>query len=193
MNTDFVAHRARIRKSIDRLEQVSGATVEEQLRERAKALASLRLRTPDRQLLCEVIVVRRGRTVLGLPIAQAEEVRVVTVSRLPHHARRVAGLFQLRGQVHCLIELEPYGSGSDELRHGERAIVVLLRGTRGALGVRVDEVIGPRSVHADEIDGPHRDRQLEYVRHVTRDCLEIIDVEALLASPSLQLEQSRDG
>lgn len=192
MSVDFEALRTRMRESMERLTGVGGASQETQLRERGKRLAALRLRSPDRHVAAQIIVVRRERALLGLPVSHTDEVREVSVSRLPVPCHHIVGLFQLRGRLHCLVDLQPFVGASTELRHGEHTLAILVHGARGPLGIRVDEVVGPRTVFADEIDTSQRDRRLEHVRHVTRDCVELIDVDTLFASPFLQLEQTRD-
>lgn len=191
MTVDFDALRGRLRASVERRETAEIAA-EAQLRERAKKLAAHTLRKAVREVVAEVIVVRRERSMLALPILCVEEVREVRVTRLPHRSRFVCGLFSLRGRVCSLVDVQPLVGAADEVGHGDRALVALVRGPRGTLGLRVDEVLGPRVVYGDELDTSHRDRQLDIVARVTRDCVEIVDMDALFASETVRLEARRD-
>ncbi|MCC6876467.1 MAG: hypothetical protein IT378_19340 [Sandaracinaceae bacterium] len=68
------------------------------------------------------------------------------------------------------------------------------------MGLRVDEVLGPRVIHADELDTSHRSHDREHahdvarelVAHVTRDCTEILDIDRLFASEALRLEANHE-
>ncbi|MCZ7680733.1 MAG: hypothetical protein M5U28_18970 [Sandaracinaceae bacterium] len=51
--------------------------------------------------------------------------------------------------------------------------------------MRIDEVMGARAIDATEIDGTERERRLGFVSSVTRDCVEIVDVDALFAASEL--------
>jgi len=192
MSIDFDELRGRLQASLERLERGGGeGEVQELLRRRSRQFAALRLEDTTREALDEVIVVRRADSLLAFPIRSTLEVRDVVSARLPHRSQHICGLFQLRGQVYCLVDLQPFVGPATELAHGERGLAVLVQGDRGILGIRIDEVLGPRTVHVDELDTGRRDRRLDFVTNVTRDCVELIDVEALFASPELQMTGAR--
>lgn len=184
MTIDLDALRARLHRSLERVAGRDG-DVERTLRERAQQLAAREVKTRQPDIVAHVIVVRRARSILAFPILRVAEVREVVVTRLPQRGRHVCGLFQLRGHVHCLVDVQPFVGPAEELRHGERALAVLVEGSCGALGVRIDEVMGARAIDATEIDGTERERRLGFVSSVTRDCVEIVDVDALFAASEL--------
>lgn len=185
MTLDFDHLRKRLQQSLGG--DSNGAHIEKVLKERSRQLAALRITPEERQQLGEVVVVRRAESRIAFPIAHVLEVREVRVSRLPHRTRYICGLFPLRGQVHCLVDLRPFMGHATELAHGERTLAVLIQSAPGVLGVRVDEVVGPRTVYADEIDSGRRERRLDFVSDVTRDCVEIIDVDVLIQSKDLRM------
>lgn len=184
MTIDLDTLRARLHRSLERVARRDG-DVERALRERALKLAAREVIPRPPEIVARVIVVRRARSVLALPILRVAEVREVQVTRLPHRGRHVCGLFQLRGHVHCLVDVQPFVGSVEELRHGERALAVLVEGAAGVLGLRIDEVVGARAIDAAEIDGTERERRLGFVSCVTRDCVEIVDVDALFAAAEL--------
>ncbi|MBZ0115619.1 MAG: chemotaxis protein CheW [Sandaracinaceae bacterium] len=175
------------------------AEIERILRERAALLASRALTAATREVVARVIAVRRGRSVLALPILAVDEVREARITRLPHRSRHVCGLFQLRGEVIGLVDLAPFYGPTEELRHGEIVLAVVVRAAQGRMGLRVDEVLGPRVIHTDELDTSHRPHDREHdhvahelVAHVTRDCTEILDIDRLFASEALRLEANHE-
>lgn len=190
MPIDLDAMRARLRRSAERLEgRDDRDAVERALRERARRLAARDNDAHDPAIVAHVVAVRRARSLLGFPILRVGEVRDVRVTRLPRldHRHHVCGLFQLRGQVHCLVDIQPFIGASEELQHGDITLAVLVEGPHGPLGVRVDEVLGVRAIDARELDPSERERRLAFVSCVTRDCVEVIDVDMLFASAELSV------
>lgn len=192
MSIDFQQLRQRLQTSLDRLKAGSkSADADQVLRQRARHFAALRLESDVRDVLLEAIVVRRSESLLAFPIETAIEVREVVSTRLPHRTRHVCGLFQLRGKVHCLVDLQPFIGPATELAHRDHTLALLIQGQPGLLGLRIDEVLGPRTFYVDELDTGSRDKRLEFVTDVTRDCIEIIDVYTLFASPALRMAAER--
>ena len=104
----------------------------------------------------------------------------------------IAGVFQIRGRVHSLIDLarlfaEEGGSGD-----GSETLVTLFGSAAGDLGLRIDGIVGLRQVFADEIDDGLHGRGLSFVSHVTHDLVHIIDPEALAASPAVRIHPTAD-
>jgi chemotaxis signal transduction protein len=192
MTLNFDELKQRLRESVDRLgTHGDAAQVEWVLRQRTRQLASHGSNVTIRRQVGEVVVVRRAQSQFGFPIQDVDEVREVVVGRLPHRSPHICGLFQLRGQVSCLVDLQPFVGATTELDHHERTLAIVVRAPGGNLGVRIDEVLGPRVLHADEMDPGHRDGRLEFVSAVTRDCVEVVDVATLLASPALKMTGGR--
>lgn len=155
------------------------ASLEALLRERARSLAERRLETVHRDVLEHVIAVRRGRSSFGVPIGAVEEVRRVRVVPVPGAGGHAPAIFALRGRIHGLVDLQAL-TGAPEIATGAETLALVAAGADGrTLGLRIDEVVGPRTVLADEVDRARRDRRLGFVAAVTTDCLEVIDVAAL--------------
>lgn len=158
------------------------------LAERAAALASRRKKAAARSIFREVTVVRRAGTTLGLPTQSVQEIRRVTLTALPHASHTVVGLFQIRGQVHVIIDIGPLLGTAAPLRPGEATLVALVEGPQGRIGLRIDEAVGPRTVFDDELDHDIALGRNDFVAAVTRDLLAVVDCDALLARPEIYLE-----
>lgn len=173
----------------ERLRDSSESNSEEILRRRSRELAARELEPQASEVFAEVVVVRRVDLVLAVPVAEAREVRRVEVTGLPGSTGHVNGVFQIRGKVLSLVDLAPYCSEAEPLTHGDQTLVIVVgRGDR-FLGLRIDEIDGPRTILTTEIDGEFRGRELPFVRHVTRDLAHVVDVETLLTAPEVLLDR----
>lgn len=150
------------------------------LRERARQLASRRHQRDQRRVYREVVTVRRRRTRLALPTAQLREVRPVKVSKVPGAADHVQGLFQVRGECFCLYDLPELVGSSATLEHRATTMAVLVECARHTVALRINEIIGPRTVYADELAEHDGERRLAFVDAVTRDVLNVVNVQSLL-------------
>ena len=154
--------------------------IEEILKERAKKLAQRKLQLDQRQLLIDVIVVARSGVHLALPMKCAREVRRVKITKIPGARSPVEGLFQVRGECHNLFDLHSFFFGqSQSLDHGDSSLAIITQHGERTLGLRIDEVIGPRTVYRDELHDEGGQKQLPFVSEVTRDILNIIDIGRL--------------
>ena len=164
--------------------------VERLLRERSRQLASRRLERVERRILEEVVVARRDDSLIGIPIGALEEVRPVIVTRLPMAPVTVCGLFQVRGSIFCLVDLQPFFGEAVPVEHGARVLAALLAGAAGKLGLRIDEVIGPRQIAFDDVDPRFEKAGVELVRYVTRDLVQVLSIDALRTAPALRMKGS---
>jgi chemotaxis signal transduction protein len=156
------------------------------LKDRAREVASRKSDTQVRGRLLDTVVVKRAGTLLGLPIDSVREIRHVSAVKLPHGTAHVPGLFQVRGKVFCLADLQPFFGtpNAPDLAHLTVAIV----GNKvGDLGIRVDEVIGPRTIYADEKNEELSERSAPFVSAVTSDLLIAVDIDLLFQQPQLYL------
>jgi len=183
MAIDFEQARRRLADLQSRLEQGADPAARRELLEaRARRVSARSRQAESRELLAEVVAARRGREVWGFPLSAVREVRRLTVCALPGLAGCLQGLVHLRGEAVSVADLQALTGGESAAAHGEELLAVFLVGRPGALAVRVDEVVGRRSVWRDECDG---DGQHDFVAAVTRDLLAVIDVERLLARPEV--------
>jgi len=183
----FEKLRERLRSCIDRSSDVaSSVSVEQTLKARSRELAAKRLEPVTRERLGDVIVVRRAQVRLAASVEVCSEVRLVKLCHLPGSNRTVCGLFQIRGRVHAMIDVAHHFTTAEPLEHRQQCLVLLLRGNAGELGLRIDELLGPRSVYADELQEDLAEKSVEFVSQVTRDLVHIIDVEALMDSPEIR-------
>ena len=133
------------------------------------------------------VVMRRGDLVFATPVLATREVRQVQVARLPGSGEVIVGLFQLRGRTCSLVDIAPIAGPTEALTHAAESLVVVVSASPGDLGLRIDEVIGPRTIFIDEIDEGLDERTLKFVSHMTRDLVHVLDVEALMASPEVRI------
>jgi chemotaxis signal transduction protein len=160
--------------------------IETTLRRRSRDLAARQLTPASRQVHEEVIVARRAEVLLAAPITTASEVRFVAVVEVPGSGDVISGLFQIRSRVYSLIDLAPFFGESERLNHGQQSMVLVVSGTPGAVGLRIDEIIGQRSILSNEIDQGLQEQSLSFVSAVTKDLVHILDVEALMASSAVR-------
>jgi len=153
--------------------------VERVLRERADRLAERSALETEDQVHVAVIVATRGQTQLGFPVGAIDEARTARVARLPLASRRVAGLIAVRGQVLTL--LDPAVDEGNPLDQGATTPVIVVAHEGRVSAVRVDAIVGSRSVTVRELDPRDRERHGSIASAITRDGLEIVDVERLMA------------
>jgi chemotaxis signal transduction protein len=187
MTIDFERARNRLAEQQRHLERGLGAEARRALlEERARRVASRSRRAEHRELLADVVAVRRGRELWGFPLGAVREVRKLALCALPGLGGVLQGLVHLRGEAVSVVDLGALTGIPTPSVHGEELLAVLVAGRPGTLAVRVDEVLGRRSVWSDECEGAGEgDRQHDFVAAMTRDLLAVIDVERLLARPEV--------
>ena len=190
MKLNFDQLRQRLEKATRRQSGEGGeSAVAETLRRRSAEMAARTVEQEETELFAEVVVVRRGDTRLGVPITAVNGVRGVEMTALPHSTDVVNGLFQVRGQTYCLVDVGPFFDEASPLDHGDRTLAILVSGTPGALGVRIDEVLGPRAVATGELEDGVHGGAVDFVTHVTHDLVQIIDVNLLLSLPAVRVRK----
>ncbi len=178
----------RLREAIRDVDTAAvGGGADELMRQRAADLAARRLKAEEREIHGEVVVVRRRDVLLATPTSATKEVRTVEVVGLPGSGSVVNGIFHIRGGVFSLVDLARFFGEASSIRHGDRTPVAVISGSPGNLGLRIDEVVGPRQVFVDEIDDGLQKRGLSFVSHITHDLVHILDIEALIALPEVQI------
>jgi chemotaxis signal transduction protein len=153
------------------------------LRERARRLAERVLDAVDDEIHATVIVTMRGEAQLGFPIDAVREARTVRVTRLPNAPAHIAGLVPIHGQVYALVDPDASRGSTKPIAHGGAtpAVIVAPGNGRAVIAVRIDEIVGPRTVFRRELDRHPRERGGSIVGDITLDGLEIIDIERLMA------------
>jgi len=158
------------------------------LQERARRVAARSDREETRELLAEVVAVRRGDELWGFPMAAVREVRKLAVCTLPGLGNALQGLVHVRGEAVSIVDLQALTGSVSPVAHGETLLAVLLAGAPGTLGVRVDEVLGRRTVWSEECSGAgDGDKRHDFVTAVTRDLLAVVDVDRLLSRPEISV------
>jgi chemotaxis signal transduction protein len=165
----------------------------ELLKKRAREVRARNSSMQFREVFHEVIVVRRGKSVLGLPIDAVREIRLVHPVALPHRTPFIQSLYQVRGKVQCLVDLQPFFDAPSDFPGNEGVAAAIVSNHKGEIGIRIDEVIGPRVVYLDEKDEGLVERSKAFVSAVTRDLLIIIHIDFLFEQPEIQLGSAATG
>jgi hypothetical protein len=85
-----------------------------------------------------------------------------------------------------VVDLQPFFGPATPAGEDAETLVALVGDSGRALGLRIDEVIGPRVVFRDECDADAAPAQ-DFALAATRDLLVLLDLRALLARPELVL------
>jgi purine-binding chemotaxis protein CheW len=160
------------------------------LEERATALARS---SDDEETSGETIgmvVLVVGEERYGVDVQDVQEIEPLDkITPIPGTPAFWSGVVNLRGSMYPVLDIERYLGlpASAEVENPKVALV-----SRGGLsvGLLVDEVAEIRKVRSSEIGPPVADglSKAEVVRGVTPDMLSVLDLEALLADPTLVVE-----
>lgn len=152
------------------------------LRERARKTADRKALEQSRPVRTHAVVVRIGGEHFAIPSDGVREIRVLPrVTPVPSTPSFMLGIVYDRGELVSAIDLARW---FDIPREGAPHYLAMLRGTRGVLGVGVDEVVGFRPIHEDEMTSVE-DGGARPVVGMTRDLVALLDVERLLSSEDL--------
>jgi chemotaxis signal transduction protein len=185
---EFDQLRRRLHQALESVDtKVDAGRLERTLRQRSRELAARRLEVEGREVFAQVIVVRRAGVTLAAPISSTNEVRKVKLIELPGGDDVIVGVFQVRGRSYCLVDLAPLLGEKGSERDSEKVLVMLVNGSPGELGLEIDEVLGARTVYADEIDNGRQEQGVSFVSHITQDLVHVIDIEALMALPAIRI------
>ncbi len=188
MSVDFEELKRRTSASLTQAEP-EGARLESLLRERSAGLAAREQTITHRAIHADVVVVRRGSVLLAFPVAVLQEIRSVECVLVSHATAWIPAFFQVRGRIGTLCDLQPF-FGTSVAEPISRATVAMVDFEGRVLGVRVDEVIGPRIIYEDECTEGLQGREVPFLSAVTRDLVLVIDPLRLFQRPELVLEFS---
>lgn len=192
MTIDFAQIRERLTDAQSVIHgETSPADVERVLRERARRTATRDAEAHHEEVAHEVVVVRSGGALWGLPVDALQEVRRVRVCCLPGLRGALLGLFQVRGEAIALVDLRGLEGGSAEAAHDEMVLAAVVAGRSARVGLRIDEVVGRQTVHTGEIATARSGASLDFVADVTRDLVSIVSVDHLLARPEIAATGAR--
>lgn len=157
------------------------------LEARARDLARPQDTITPRELLYHVVLLKLDENTIGLPIDYVREiVRPPPITPLFGMPLWFSGVICLHAQILSVIDLGLWlGIGS---RSPRNALAVLC-GPDGDIGALVDNCIGFRPVHADEIvpaAGHVESSPLPSTLAITRDLCTIINVPKLVGDPRLR-------
>ena len=171
----------------DTISALDPSVVERILQERARALAAPPKSERDGDSL-SLVVVAVGPERYGIEITHVREVQPLSgLVGVPGVPQMWAGLVNLRGSLYPVLNLrvhlglEPGPVGSD-------ARVVVVGDERNAMALLVDSVLEVSEVSSGQLDASMTRQRRDgggLIRGVTRDFLSVLDVETLLADPSL--------
>jgi purine-binding chemotaxis protein CheW len=155
------------------------------LDERARRLAERETTRIPRQLYDRVTLVEAGRERYGLALGHLREItRATPIAPLPGLPPFMLGVTAIRGELVSVVELaELRGSG----RTGNSALYALVEASGRTLALCFSGVLGIRDVFVDEIAGDLLTDEFvkNFTRAVTRDYVQLLDIERLVHSERL--------
>jgi len=157
------------------------------LHERARRLSERNTEAVERDILDIVVVARRNESTFGFPVHSVREVQRMETTSIPHATSVVVGAFQVRGQLRCLIDMQPLISRGAAQRNNPIGLAVTVVGKPGEVSIGVDEITGTRVVYRDEIAEDLAVGNAGFISAVTKDLLSIVNVDDLLACPEICL------
>jgi chemotaxis signal transduction protein len=145
------------------------------LDERARKLAA-RVPRAARPIALDGVVVSIGGETFVVAAGSVREIRATpAVTRLPDTAPWIRGICYVRGEILTVVDIARWFETAVPL---EGRFLAVLRGDRGRIAIGVDEVLGFRTVHEDELVPPSSSARP--VRAITRDLVSWLDVGLLL-------------
>jgi purine-binding chemotaxis protein CheW len=184
--------RKRLRASETALERalaVDRGRLEEILRERAAQLASRRNGAAPAEQSLRVLIFRLGKERFALELIHlAEILPLARCASVPGGPPALVGLINVRGEICNVLELATLLS-LPEPGSAAEGCVILLRGPRRAVGLRVDEVLRIDAV-ASQVVQQARQQPVSSasanVRAVLPDGLALLSAETILSHPLLR-------
>ncbi|MDH5491956.1 MAG: chemotaxis protein CheW [Myxococcales bacterium] len=154
------------------------------LRERAERLAAHGDRGGTRKVHLEIAIVSVGDERFGIPASGLREISALpSLTRLPGLPAWIRGITHARGELVSVVDLARWFEVKTDR---EPAFMVLLKAESGMLGLTVEEVLGFRPLHTDELGGADRAEQADRpISAVTNDLIAILDLDRLLGSEDL--------
>lgn len=134
------------------------------------------------------VIAERAGASLAWPIEAVVEVARVRVAPLPGGTAVVEGLFHLRGRVLCLVDLLPLMDPERGRQRTGETLVIVVEGPPGALGVRVDLVLGAAEIFEDECQ-PARQEHPDFVEAITRELVAVLSPTRFFGRPELVINQ----
>jgi purine-binding chemotaxis protein CheW len=133
----------------------------------------------------------------AVPIHQVREIeKFRPITRIPGLDTKWCGIVNLRGSMYTVLDLRRYlGLAAGEMSQHEKKIA-LLQGEEMSLGILVDQVEEIRQIPVSQITPAPRIAsgvRPESIRGVTPDMITVLDVDGLLADPSLRIGKEADN
>lgn len=135
-----------------------------------------------------LVVLKIGGEHYGVPIEDVEEIQPFTqFTPLPGTPSFWAGIVNLRGRLHALLDLADYLEITPN-RTIEQRKITFVQAAGLKLGLLVDDVLEVRRIFQTDIGSSliHSGRiHREAIRGLTADLLSVLDLEILLSDPKL--------
>jgi len=153
---------------------------EEILRRRAARLAGDGVEGARRTVAVQAAVVSVGAQRIAIPAEDLREiVPLPDVTPLPGLPPWLLGIAQVRGELLGVVDLASIVGVS-----GERAaIMAIVDGSGGPLGLALNSVVGFRDIHVDELSTELGEGAQRPFRAITRDLVAVLDVRRLPVEP----------
>lgn len=166
------------------------------LAERARALALPRQVEKDGRESRDVVTFALGAERYGIEIGLVQEVRPLeqgAFCRVPCAPAFVVGIVNIRGRIHCVIDIGAYfGLAPQPLTGSAHVLVVATTGDRAAAAREVailsDEMPATVSIRGDRLRPPPETVSAGvqgFIHGVTADMLVFLDIGKLLEDPGM--------
>lgn len=111
------------------------------------------------------------------------------ISFLPCVPDYVSGIFNLRGQICSLVNINRFLSNSSDSEKYKDIIVIILSNGEMSFGISADKICGIRNIEIDnQINydlSQIRDNSDDYIKYISREKLVLLDAEKILKDKRL--------
>jgi chemotaxis signal transduction protein len=160
------------------------------LKRRAEALAAAAPTLVDDVTEESIVIAAIGSDRIGIPVTSAREVAPVqTGATIPGAPAWLRGVVQIRGELLSVLDLQAWWQ-TGSTTAGKHLLVV--ESKMGALAILADAIVEVRQLRSHEVaDSLTREAALRRpeIASVTRDLVYVLNVDRLLQSPALVVDQ----
>ncbi|MCC6558165.1 MAG: chemotaxis protein CheW [Polyangiaceae bacterium] len=153
---------------------------EQILRRRAERLAGDGHEEARRDVAVQAALVSVGAQRIAIPAEDLREiVPLPDVTALPALPPWLLGIAEVRGELLGVIDLATIAG----MRGQRAAMMAIVDGSRGPLGLAVEAVLGFRDIHVDELSTELGEGAQGPFRAITRDLVAVLDARRLPGEP----------
>lgn len=189
-------HKYKINKASAADFMPQGEVEKQILVKRANQLAKIEINKAEQESLTKYIRFRLGQNeVYGIPYEKTKEVmnnRLLT--RMPNVPLVVAGVINRRGALIAVIDLKKVFHITAVEEEKSKYIIIVTGGDM-VVGILVDDIEGSDVYNSSLLDPPVVSQEIppEYILGINQGNTTIINIDSILACPSLHLNAKSQG